>query len=63
MLDLLQQIDLNYYRTARLLIVRAELEQLRQVSRFWSPASDLLREQPPFAESPPQSEALTSVRA
>ncbi len=29
MQDLLQQIDPNYYRSARLLIVRAELEQLR----------------------------------
>jgi hypothetical protein len=39
MLDLLQQIDTDYYRTVRLLIVRAELEQLRQVGRFWSPTS------------------------
>jgi hypothetical protein len=30
MQELLQQIDLDYYRSARLLIVRAELEQLRQ---------------------------------
>jgi hypothetical protein len=28
--ELLQQIDLDYYRSAQLLIVRAELEQLRQ---------------------------------
>jgi len=30
MLDHLQQIDLDYYRSAQLLIVHAELEQLRQ---------------------------------
>jgi hypothetical protein len=30
MQELLQQIDVDYYRLARLLIVRAELEQLRQ---------------------------------
>ncbi len=30
MQELLQQIDLDYYRSAQLLIVRAELEQLRQ---------------------------------
>jgi len=30
MQELLQQIDPNYYRSARLLIVRAELEQLRK---------------------------------
>jgi hypothetical protein len=28
--DLLQYIDLDYYRAARLLIVRAEIAQLRQ---------------------------------
>jgi hypothetical protein len=31
MQELLQQIDLDYYRSARLLIAHAELEQLRQV--------------------------------
>jgi hypothetical protein len=30
MQELLQQVDPDYYRSARLLIVRAELEQLRQ---------------------------------
>jgi hypothetical protein len=30
MQELLQQIDLDYYRSVRLLIVHAELEQLRQ---------------------------------
>jgi len=30
MQELLQQIDPDYYRSARLLMVRAELEQLRQ---------------------------------
>jgi hypothetical protein len=30
--DLLQQIDLDYYRSALLLIVRAEIAQLRQQS-------------------------------
>jgi hypothetical protein len=30
--ELLQQIDLNYYRSAQLLIVHAELEQLRRES-------------------------------
>jgi hypothetical protein len=30
MQELLQQIDLDYYRSVRLLIARAELEQLRQ---------------------------------
>jgi hypothetical protein len=30
MQELLQQIDPDYYHSARLLIVRAELEQLRQ---------------------------------
>lgn len=30
MQELLQQIDLDYYRSAQLLIVRAELEELRQ---------------------------------
>jgi hypothetical protein len=30
MQELLQQIDPDYYRSARLLIVRAELKQLRQ---------------------------------
>jgi len=30
--DLLQQIDLDYYRSVRLLIVHAELEHLRGVS-------------------------------
>jgi hypothetical protein len=30
MQELLQQIDLEYYRSARLLIVHAELEQLRR---------------------------------
>jgi hypothetical protein len=29
MQELLQEIDVDYYRAARLLIVRAELEQLR----------------------------------
>jgi hypothetical protein len=39
MQELLQQIDLDYYRSVRLLIVHAELEQLRQER----PASDLER--------------------
>jgi hypothetical protein len=30
MQELLQQIDLDYYRSARLLIAHAELDQLRQ---------------------------------
>jgi len=30
MQELLQQIDLDYYRSVRLLIVHAELDQLRQ---------------------------------
>jgi len=30
--DFLQYIDLDYYRSARLLIVRAEIAQLRQQS-------------------------------
>ena len=30
MQELLRQVDPDYYRSARLLIVRAELEQLRQ---------------------------------
>lgn len=42
--DLLQYIDLDYYRSARLLIVRAEITQLRQVvsasSREKSPPID-----------------------
>jgi hypothetical protein len=42
--DLLQYIDLDYYRSARLLIVRAEIAQLRQVvsasSREKSPPKD-----------------------
>jgi hypothetical protein len=33
MQELLQQIDLDYYRSARLLIAHAELEQLRQERR------------------------------
>jgi hypothetical protein len=32
MQELLQQIDTDYYRSARLLLVHAELEQLRQES-------------------------------
>jgi hypothetical protein len=32
MQDLLQDIDFDYYRSARLLIVRAEIAQLRQQS-------------------------------
>jgi hypothetical protein len=32
MQELLEEIDADYYRTARLLIVRAELEQLRRRS-------------------------------
>jgi DNA replication initiation complex subunit (GINS family) len=36
MQELLQQIDLDYYRSVRLLIVHAELEKLRQQR----PASD-----------------------
>jgi hypothetical protein len=32
MRDLLEEIDADYYRAARLLIVRAELEQLRRRS-------------------------------
>jgi hypothetical protein len=32
MQDLLQHIDLDYYRSARLLIVRAEIAQLRRQS-------------------------------
>jgi hypothetical protein len=32
MQDLLEEIDADYYRAARLLIVRAELEQLRHGS-------------------------------
>jgi hypothetical protein len=32
MQDLLEQLDADYYRAARLLIVRAELEQLRRKS-------------------------------
>jgi hypothetical protein len=40
----LQQIDLDYYRSVRLLIVHAELEQLRQER----PGSDdLERRRPP----------------
>jgi hypothetical protein len=38
--DLLEEIDADYYRAARLLIVRAELEQLR---RERSTAADALR--------------------
>jgi hypothetical protein len=30
MRELLQEIDLDYYRSARLLLVHAELEELRQ---------------------------------
>ena len=51
MQDPLQQIDLDYYRAARLRIVRAELEQLRQESQSWSPASvprDRFLNQPRF---------------
>ena len=32
MQDLLQRIDLDYYRAAQLLIARAEIEQLRRQS-------------------------------
>jgi hypothetical protein len=40
MQDPLEEIDADYYRAARLLIVRAELEQLRRGS---STAADALR--------------------
>jgi hypothetical protein len=33
MQDLLQQLDQDYYRSALLLVARAELEQLRQMRR------------------------------
>jgi hypothetical protein len=47
MRELLQQIDLDYYRSVRLLIAHAELEQLREgcpasshVGRWGSPRTD-----------------------
>ena len=40
MQELLQQIDLDFYRSAQLLIVRAEIEHLRQRS---STAADVER--------------------
>jgi len=38
MQDLLQHIDFDYYRSARLLIVRAEIAQLRRQSSALAPA-------------------------
>jgi hypothetical protein len=39
--ELLQQIDLDFYRSARLLIVHAEIAHLRQSS---SPSADVERQ-------------------
>ena len=36
MQDLLQQVDPDFYRSVRLLIVRAELEQLRRARSIFS---------------------------
>jgi hypothetical protein len=48
--DLLQQLDLDYYRSALLLVARAELERLRQER---SAATDVERRSKiPFGTSP-----------
>jgi hypothetical protein len=50
MQDLLQQLDLDYYRSALLLVARAELERLRQEC---SASTDLeSRSKSPFRASP-----------
>jgi hypothetical protein len=50
MQNLLQQLDLDYYRSALLHVARAELERLRQER---SPRTDIERwSRPPFSASP-----------
>jgi hypothetical protein len=60
MQELLQQIDLDYYRSARLLIVHAELEQLRQEC---SAAADAERRRPPRTDNESRDLGITTRRA
>jgi DNA replication initiation complex subunit (GINS family) len=58
MQDLLQQIDIDFYRSARLLIVRAELEHLRQER---SPSADVERQSKiPLDGTPTSAESSQS---
>jgi hypothetical protein len=58
--ELLQQIDLDYYRSARLLIVHAELEQLRQER---PDSGDIERCRRPRIEEVAADAGLTTRRA
>ncbi len=61
MRDFLQQIDLDYYRSALLLIARAELERLRQER----PADTCVekRSKSPFRASPAAGGAISPEAA
>jgi hypothetical protein len=58
--DLLRQLDLDYYRSALLLVARAELERLRQEN---SVSTDVERRRRfPFGASPaPEGQASPEV--
>jgi hypothetical protein len=58
--ELLQQIDLDYYRSARLLSVHAELEQLRQERPT---SGDLERRRCPRIDVGAEDVSLTTRRA
>jgi hypothetical protein len=58
--ELLQQIDLDYYRSVRLLIVHAELEQLRQERPT---SGDLERRRGPRIDVGVEDVSLTTRRA
>jgi hypothetical protein len=58
--ELLQQIDLDYYRSVRLLIVHAELEQLR---KDCPTSSDLERRRGPRIDVGAEDVNLTTRRA
>jgi hypothetical protein len=60
MQELLQQIDLDYYRSARLLIVHAELEQLRQER---SASADAERRQRPRTDNESGDVGVSTRRA
>jgi hypothetical protein len=55
MQDFLRYIDLDFYRSAQLLIVRAEIAQLRQQSSAWAREAQVCKI--PTVPAPPPARA------
>jgi hypothetical protein len=61
MQDLLQYIDLDYYRSAQLVIVRAEIAQLRRQSSALT-RTDQTAHAPPIVQSAsPETKSLRQI--